>query len=263
LTQPYNAQLIDQLATDFPRRLDASYAWGQAIGGVQLLPGLRAIWPYSSIDEHNHVLDLSGQGRVLYPGTMPNVSYYGISPCLDFVSASSMYLRRATEPGIEFTGAMTVWTWVYYDAPSTGSFTSLISKWGDAGDRSYLLNKYDTNHFYFSVSDDGTASVDANDTAAVDYYAVSKWYFLCGKYTPSIEVALFVGKALEGTYAWYWNVAAPAAIFNSITDLYVGADVSMFANYLDGRLGLSGLAIGALPDVYVWNIFSQTRPLFM
>ena len=65
MTQPYNAQLVDELATDFPKRMDSTYAWGQVVSGFIFTLGLRGFWPTSSIDENFKVADLSGQGRVL------------------------------------------------------------------------------------------------------------------------------------------------------------------------------------------------------
>lgn len=260
MTQPYNAQLIDQLATDFPKRLDSSYAWGQTVSGIQLTRNLRALWGCGSIDENNKVLDLSGQGRVLMPGTVPNFGAYGIAPYLDFVRASSMYLKRPTEPGIEITTGLTVWTWVYFDAQSTGGETDLLSKWYTTGNkRSYLLYKSVADAFTFDISTDGAAVTSIGD--AVANYLISKWWFIAGRFTPSTELALFVGQATSGQNNWYLNAVAPATIFISPEALEIGRGNR--TNYLDGRITLPGLAAEALTDVEVWNIFSQTRPLLI
>ena len=69
MTQPYNAQLIDQLATDFPKRMDSTYSWGQVVAGFVYTPDLIAFWPTSSVDYLGfdmRVYDASLQGRVLF-----------------------------------------------------------------------------------------------------------------------------------------------------------------------------------------------------
>jgi hypothetical protein len=73
LTQDYNAQLVDQFATDFPKRMDSTYAWGQLISGFLLTPGLHAFWSVSSIEiflGSMIVYDMSAQGRHLHCMTL-------------------------------------------------------------------------------------------------------------------------------------------------------------------------------------------------
>jgi len=260
-SQLYNAEAAGLLATHFPMRMEASYVWARAISGLQNTPGLRGLWSFSSIDEHNKVVDMSGQGRVLMPGTAPTLGTNGLLSYLDFIRASSMYLKRPTEPGIAITGAMTVWAWIYFDVESTGNETGIISKWYTIGNlRSYLLYKTAGNAFTFDISTDGTAVKTVGD--AVANYTISKWWFVLGRFIPSTELALLVGEASGGTYNWYRNVAAiPATIFVSTEALEIGRGSR--TNYLDGRMSSAGLVANALTDVQAWNIFSQTRPLLM
>jgi hypothetical protein len=259
--QEYNAEMAELLSAHFPMRKDASYAWARLISGIQLTPYLRAFYPCSSVDERGGVIDLSGQGRILMPGTAPNISSSGLIPYLDFVRASSMYLQRHTEPGLEITGGLTVWTWIRFDAPSTGAETYFLSKWYTVGNlRSYLLYKTAANAFTFDISTNGTAVKTIGDAAA--NYLVSKWWFLAGRFTPSTELALFVGQATNGAYNWYRNAAAiPASIFVSTEALNIGRGNR--TNYLDGQMSSFGLSAGALTDTQIWNMFSQTRPMLV
>jgi hypothetical protein len=259
--QQNNAEMVENLSTHFPRRMDASYAWARAISGFQFTPSLRALYPCSSIDERGSIIDLSGQGRVLTPGTAPNYSSYGLIPYVDFVRASSMYLQRPSEPGLEITTGLTIWSWVRFDVPSTGADTYFFSKWYTVGNkRSYLLYKTAANAFTFDISTDGTAIKTIGDAAA--NYLTSKWWFIAGRFYPSTELALFVGQAISGAYTWYRNVAViPATIFVSPEALEMGRGNR--TNYLDGQMTLSGIAAAALADTQIWNMFSQTRPLLV
>jgi hypothetical protein len=264
MPQEYNAQLIDWFATSFPRRLDASYAWARAISGMQLLPVLRGIWSGGGIDEHGGIVDLSEQGRELVAVNSLGWGRYGIVPYINFVRASSAYLSRATEPGLEITTiGLTCWAWVYFDVESSAAETGIISKWYTTGDkRGYLLHKSAGNAFTFSISSSGAVGTVVTIGDVATNYSISKWWFLAGRFQPSTEIALMVGNATTGVYTWYKNVAAiPAAIYKTNEAFEIGRYNR--TNYLDGRMPLFGIASEHLTDIEVWNIFSQTRPLFM
>lgn len=261
--QQYNAQLVEQLATDFPLKKGSTYAWGRAIGGMTLLPALRGLWAGSSIDEHKGLVDLSSQGREIVAMNTLTQGRYGILPYIDFSIASSEYLKRVTEVGLEITGGLTCWAWVYFDTESSGVETGIISKWYTAGDkRGYVLYKSAGNAFTFAISSTGHVASVATIGDVAANYVISKWWFLAGRFEPSAEVALMVGDATSGAYTWYKNVVAiPAAIY--VTDEAFEVGRYNRTNYLDGRIPLFGIASEHLTDTEVWNIFSQTRPLLV
>lgn len=263
MVKQHGAELVRLQATDFPRRLDPSYAWGQAIGGILLTPALRGLWSGGSIDEHKGIVDLSGQGRELVAINTLTQGRYGIIPYIDFTRASSEYLKRVTEVGLEITGGLTCWAWVYFDVESSGVETGIISKWYTVGDkRGYVLYKSAGDAFTFAISSTGLVGTVATIGDAAANYVISKWWFLAGRFEPSTEIALMVGNATSGAHTWYKKaVVIPAAIYGTDEAFEIGRYNR--TNYLDGRIPLFGIAQEHLTDTEVWNIFSQTRPLLV
>ena len=262
--QQYNAELITLLAGHFLRRDEPNVAWGSA-GGFLDTPGVRGYWRGSSVDNAMNQYDTSGQARTLTAAGLvgtPLPGLYGIAAYADFVRASAQYYGRATEAGLAITEALTMWTWIRFDAPSTGNNVYYFSKYYQVGapnQHGYLLYKTNANVLGFAISTDGINDVTAVAPAAA--YAASVWYFIVGRFTPSTEVALAVGVANTGAFTWYRNVAAiPATIWNSTESLNVGRGSR--TNYLDGQMSKWGLAAYALPDVYCWNMFQQTRAMY-
>lgn len=266
-TQEYNPQLIEELAVDFPRRKEPGYAWGNAIAGILNTPKLRAFWPASSVDETGMVYDLSGQGRHLTQFNTPTPGGAGLYSYADFVRANSEYYQRITEPGLEIEDALTLWTWVKFDAASNALATGLISKYWTVApaNRSYILYKAAgaTNAATFLISTDGVNSVAVtlNLTSPNPVYGNTEWYFFAGRFTPSTELMVAVGVGSTGKWGTNTNVAAiPATINVSTEPLDIGRHTH--SNYLDGKMSLWGIANYALPDITLWNMFQQTRPLF-
>lgn len=264
-TQLYNSEAVGLMAAHVPLRLDSTYAWGQAIGGMLLAPGLRGLWSGSSIDEHKGIVDLSGQGRELVAINTLTQGRYGIAPYVDFTRASSEYLNRVTEPGLEITTTgLTLWTWIRFHTQSTGQWASVISKWGIIPNYGYIIGKGPNDRVAFTISSTGADNITAVALTPTDYtYAIDTWYFLAGRFTPSTEIALFVGRATDGWYTWMKDVAAiPAAIFSTDADFMIGSDDGV-NNYLDGDMSLFGISAVPLLDTEIWNMFSQSRPLWM
>jgi hypothetical protein len=267
--QQNNAELVENLSAHFPLRNDASYAWGNVIGGFLLIPYLRALWSCGSIDEVFRVVDVSGQGRILTYPTLPRCPApmeYGLVPYLTFVAASSQALYRPREPGFDFPGGMTMWTWIKFHTESTGVAVDYFTKWEALGggwdNLSFMLSKTNGNVFNFNISDDGLSPFHTVSAIAADY-EIDKWCFIAGRFTPSTKLDLFIGKATTGIYTWYTNIAGiPASIYIGKAPVVVGCGNSG-TNYLDGDMALFGLSAKALTDTQIWNMFSQSRPLFM
>jgi len=60
-----NDKGIDAMRTEYARLYASTTSWGNIISINMGLPGLRAYWPMTSIDERGVVYDISGQGRAL------------------------------------------------------------------------------------------------------------------------------------------------------------------------------------------------------
>jgi hypothetical protein len=245
--------------------MDSTYAWGQAISGMTLIPGLRGLWSGSSIDEHKGIVDLSSQGREIVAMNTLTQGRYGILPYIDFSIASSEYLKRVTEVGLEITTGLTLWTWVRFHPESTGQNTTLLSKWGLVGNYGYKLEKDNNDDIYFRTSVDGTNITFAPFFSWNYNYLPNVWYFIAGRFAPVFEIATFIGRATDGWFDYAKKFAViPASIYNSTAAYQVGAADAVGAeNYLDGDMSLFGIAAEHLTDTEVWNIFSQTRPLLV
>jgi len=75
--------------------VEVGYSMGDVIGTVLGFPGLRGFWPFSSVNESGHVLDLSGQTRTL---TNNNAAAFGVENQIvpyAILNGSTQYFNRA------------------------------------------------------------------------------------------------------------------------------------------------------------------------
>lgn len=236
----YNNELVENLSAHYPKRLESNYAWGNAIGGILMTPKLRGFWPGSLVNETGICYDASGQDRNLFSPSLPAYAGASLYPYADFTSASHQYLTRATEDGLEITDSLIVFTWVFFDAESTGVVTPLLSKWGNAWNHSWTLMKDENDVLMFKITEDGNTEFIATDLG--EYYEERKWKFILGRYAPCEELSLFCGTAENGDCKWYPNTTnIPTHLFNSSADLEI-ARQGIYSYYLDGKLSLWGLA---------------------
>ncbi len=254
-----NSALFRALRGEFQVRDEPNFAWVNAVGAALLLPELRAFWPGSSFDENNQAFDLSGQGRTLAnPAVVPATrSTAGLAPYVNFVRANSQYLRRLDEAGLDVTGGLTCFCWAYFDVTSMANNVGLLSKWQTTtNDRSYLLYKTNANQPLFNVTSLGTAG--SSVSVAGSAVTSAAWYFLAGRFTPGVELAIFI----NGT--WVTNAAGiPAAIFSGAANFLAGAyGGGTPTAFLGGRMALFGLCAAAVPNAIVNAYFEQTRALF-
>lgn len=272
MTQEWNGQLVEQLATDFPRRTEPNYAWGNAISGFQLTPRLRGQWGVSC-DERWYLFDHSGQGRVLTAagsGNVPIPAQYGITPYVIFDAAHNTHYYRVDEPGLDVglnTHGMSMWTWLRCDSSLAGNAVYLMGKWYDVGvnERSFLFLKHSADYFQAYVSSNGIAG-QAIACPASDYIA-DEWLFLCMRLVSSTTLDIWVGNAITGILHKYTlDVGVIASTFDSPAPLAVGTQRGSgggSSSYFEGYMSLFGLADIAINDQTVFTMFHQSRPLFM
>lgn len=254
-----NDQAVDLLAGDYQPRYEPNFALANAASTFMLLPQLRGLWLYSSVDNANSVYDASGQGRTVAPGTAPTFGVDGLIPYAAFSLAGSQYLTRADEAGLDITGAITIITWVKFAAGSTGALTGIVSKWLAAGNqRSFVLNKLATNEILWSTSSLGTAASVANIGDGAANYTTSYWLYVACRFRPAVAMDMFIGN--NQTWNTYTGATANAAIFNSTTALDIGRYDA--ANYFDGNLAISALCATNHSDSVIRNAWEQTRAGF-
>lgn len=262
MPQEYNAELIKSLSTDFPKRIEPNYAWGNALGGLLLTPRLRGQW-CASCDENVNLFDHSGQGRTLTPNGAPGpqVQGWSISPYVQFGNvANAWWYSRVDEPGLDLVFYVAVWTWIRFNGTSIGASTGLIGKWTAPAQQSWMLYKDVANQIQFVISSTGADAFIVNAVPAD--FVVNEWLFVAGIFNSSSSLTLYIGNARSGILTAYQNIVGiPATMFNSNSPLEVGRISG--GSYLGGDMIMWGLCEYPLWQVDIFNKFHQTRPLYM
>lgn len=174
----------------------------------------------------------------------------------DFVRASSNYLTPAVaSDGLGIHNALTLGCWVWFDAESTNNSTGIIGKWNfTANEAAYLVYKDSSNNLKFTISTDGSTTVYVSDMGTM--YTTSQWFYVVGRFTPSVEVALFVNGM------WYKNqTGIPATIFHSSQEFEIGRYNE--DNYLDGRVSQAFICAYSVPDRFICAMYSHAKALYM
>jgi len=258
--QDNNAAMIDLLAMAFPRRREPNFAWGNVVSMFSMLPGLRAFWPTSSLDENGDAYDLSAQGRTLTNNNSAAYAWTGLAHHVNLSAVATSYLSRVDEDGLDVLGTesyivaanrgLTIGGW--FRPTLGGTDVGLMSKYVVGGNqRSYLLRKTAADVSYFAVSVDGAAVAAVNVTAI----AINAWQFIVGRFTPGAELATFT----DGVKATNL-VGVPASIFNSNSAFEVGRYNA--ANYFTGSWALGFLCAAALSDTWIAMLYEHSRSLF-
>lgn len=267
---------MNLIATDFQRRYEPNFAWGNVMSMYQQLPGLIGFWPgnVGTTTSGGLLRDMSGAGLHLTAGVV-NVeaadttglrrwnTYNGTTQYASIADAAFNSII-GTESAINSTiRGLTVMAWVR-PTSGTGSYEAVIGKFKTAGDeRSWVLRRKDTGHGQFIANGSGPAAnnVAVQSTNTLD---ADEWRFVAGRYTPSTQVRIWEGF----TYGLVTNentTSVPATLFDSTGDLSVGAvnTSGTAANFWSGDLSLIALCRAALPDLFIESIFNLTRPLFI
>ncbi len=260
-----NPAMVRLASGDIQRRYEPNFAWKSVCAQFQALPGLRGFWPMSSFDESGDAYDLSGQGRTLTYNGSPEYAHDGLIHYIDLDDATSDYLGRGDEAGLDILGnesyvdsdarGLTMGGWCWWDTrPSTPNEAHFMAKRDDPGDRSYYLRQWQTGEMQALVSGNGVAEVDAETTDAL---TLGAWHFAVMRFIPSTELLLF----FDGT-SYTDTVGVPATIFNSAGDFAIGRPGSINSYYMDGRASLCFLCACALGIGAIRSLYQQSRALF-
>ena len=261
-TQNYRAEQIENLATAFPRRAEASYALGSAASIYQSLPALRGYWPmgasvwdgadiFAADIATNYHLELVNN---------PLFSIYGASaPYIHFTRAAAQQLTYpvdspqhqiiGNEPYVANPG-LTIGVWVRPNLLNAGQI--FAQKFSVApGNYAYLLGLTITNKLRFAISQDGINIVSADATVIP---TLGKWIFCAGRFTPGSAIDLFVDDVK------YTTLTAIPTIFNSNQPFEAGGAAGG-AVFLDGDLSNLFLSASALSDAQIKAIYWLTKPM--
>ena len=261
-----NNEAVGLLSADFQKRTEPNFAWQNVLSMYCMLPGIRGFWPTSSFGQVGandyDLIDLSGQGRHLTGAAAPLYGHDGLAPYME-LNGQKDWSTRANESGLQIQGneayvvepGLTLGCW-FYPTDNTG-WDNLITKWGAAGQRSYIFTAAGTvggDPLYFSISDDGTNS-DNVQNPNVTY---SAWNFGVGRFNDADageELASWVNttKVTAAT--------ARASIHPGTAELVLGANGG-HTDLFSGRISLAFLCASALPDYMINALYGHTKAMF-
>jgi len=222
-----------------------------------LLPGLRGFWPMSATNENGAAIDQSGHNQILVTNGTPvynfaNVPYVDLNGTTDYLSHfdTALYDILGTESYIDPSlRGLTCGGWIRPNVTGVSN-AGLLSKYGTAGNRSYLLLILN-DKVSMLVSSNGTAQ----NTKTHDLALSTGWYFVVGRYVPSTTVDVFV----NGDKASLAS-GVSASAYNGSAELQIGTHTNTYL--FDGRMSLMFLTATALPDSILDNLYQTSRSLF-
>ncbi len=257
----YMAEL-EALALEYRQNVERGHLQVRGMVSHYLgLPGLRALWPMSSVDEDGKAHDLSGQGRVL---TGHGSLVYGATAdrfpaSVRFgVSNPDRYLSRGDEDGLNWDGleSYMVLAWVRPQWGAPVGYAPVVSK-GDV----------DTGHEYSVLVDEdslrlrvaaGNRSYLAPVSAALQKGRDVSWNFVAAGYDGAEDefVAMVNG--------WYGRVDGDSPTLAATgDDFYVGRhDDGLVVRRWRGELAMVGLYSGVLSEEHLRNVYEGTRFAF-
>lgn len=183
----------------------------------------------------------------------PTWSYLGLAPCVT-LNGTSQYLTLDTTSTTNYTltGGLTLGAWIKTDVFTTAQ--AIMGRWG-SGQQGYLLSVVNDGTVKFEVSASGADSFSVV-SADPDLLPIDVWTFVCGRYTPSTEVAVWFN-ATKTT-----NVTSiPAALHASTAAFHIGND-ALSSRYFDGSLSLAFICGQALPDRMIELLYYQSKAMF-
>lgn len=272
--QIYADELVSQLYGEFQHRAEPQFAWKSLVSSFMAIPGLRGLWPMSSIayTGTDRVRDVSGQGNHLTEAFTPQYGYdaaNSLIPVSGF-NGTNEYLRRAdggagnwadilgTETYIlPSQRGLTLGGWYKFDRLATTEY--LIAKLVSPAQFSYRILKYNTNLPSFAISTTGVAlTTTVTSTIAIN---TSRWFFVIGRFLPGSSVDIFVSNAADNKLTLTQQATKDAAIFSSTAPFTIAAQGTPTL-YFGGCTSIQFLAASALSDALIKQLYEQSRALF-
>ena len=258
----YNPQLVDNMSAKFRRLNNPAHAMADAIGMLQMFPGIRGIWTGGAIGASGGLRELIND---LHLTNNNNPLFgYNTNTLISRVqyNGTNQYHSRASEAAFNITGTesyvataqrgLTIGAWVRFDNNATAT-EMIASKWQGGANLSYALHRLSTGVLRFAISNDGSTQVNADTSATM---TSGNPYFVCGRFTPSTSL----GARINGTNVPN-TTSIPASVFSGSSDFCIAAN-GTGANYLDGSVLLTFLCAAAVPDIFIDTYFQMTAPLF-
>lgn len=264
--QAINPEMLDLLAQHFRKLEDAALCFSQAVGMVQMFPGLRAYWPGSAvgggITETTQLVDMSGNGFHMTRVAPAALGCEGLIPYVDFDGFSARY-ARADEAAFDITGTegyimsdfrgLTIGAWVRFNEVANATYDTIAGKWVSPN-LSYILARASNGTIRFGISSDGSNVIAKTGTAVP---AVWDWTFVCGRYS----VADSALKVWTNDSTTERTDSVPSSIYSGSADFNMGARATP-SNFLNGQISQLFLCAAAVPDQFIETFFNFTAPMF-
>ena len=254
----YNPQLVDNMSAKFRRLNNPAHAMADAVGMLQMFPGVVGIWP-GNIGASGRLNDLSGNALNLSNTGNAAINNDDLASFFSY-NGSSNYHSIASTALLNLTGTesfingvirgLTIGAWIYVrdDTPATHEYII-----GKGADTYQLRHATSSNVLLFRINNSTPTAFTVGSTVPT----VNNWYFVCGRYVPSTKISIKVNSAdFENN-----TTSIPASLNTDSTGFAIGADASG-AFYFDGRVCLSFLCAAAVPDIFIDTYFQMTAPLF-
>lgn len=242
---------LEKQVADIRAKERPSYASG-FLADLSLYPHLRGLWSFAATDNSENIIDVSGNNNPLFAVGTPTFGTINYRQPYAILNGTSQYYSRA---GIHFPAGFTLGGWFYMNDATPASDNTFISKYYTTGNqRSYLLNySVAFTGLHFTISSDGTATTLVKSTIAP---ADATWYFICGRFTPSTSLDIFVNNTKTSN-----TTSIPASVYNSSAYFMVGT-IQDISSLLAGRASLMFAFASALADNQIGYIYQKTRPMF-
>lgn len=215
----YNQQMIDAMAAKFRRKYDPAHAFADAIGMLQMFPGVVGIWPGSVTDGAGQLIDISGNGNHL-TNSSGVFTLLGLSPTVYYGGSARHYhtdasifdiIGNESHLSASYRG-LTIGGWAKFQN-SASAFEVISGKWG-AGGNSYKIQRSDTGLIQFATYDGATTDSAATTTVI----GANQWVFICGRFIPSTENKVWANNETVTN-----TVSIPATLNNSSSTFTIGS----------------------------------------
>jgi len=265
-----NDAMIKGMESYFPRLSSPSYTAGNVASLFLQLPFIRAYWPMSANGLNAGAILLRDVAGRLDLTVSPSCSlgYDRLAPYASFLRASSQYAAYPDNEHFDVIGTeaymlnpgLTLGGWLYFDSLVSGQ--GIASKYySTTNQRAYRLYQSDAGgSIRFSVSNTGAADISVTIAAATSGMIARYWRFIVARYSPSRELKIW-NNSTTNEYYEINTTSIPASLFNSTEPFELAR--SNRTGYFNGKFSNWFFAAGYLSDSQIWNLWQNTRYLYI
>jgi hypothetical protein len=261
MPQEINPEMVDNLATHFPRRKDPGFVMANVESLYHQINGLRCFWNFSHSDENGNALDLV-RGMTLTNVNVARTYNFRYQVVADFNSALFQYYYRDDEAALDIFGnepwivdlGMTVGTWVRVD--SIVGNRELIAKHDVANNFAFRL-AVDAGVPTFEISGNGVAWV----TVAAPPIVINTWYYIVGRFFPNARLDIIVNRDTTSNL-----LGVPASIFNSSSPITIGAyrtSGGASGNYFIGQMAYPFYAASSARPQIMFILYEWVKAIMI